>query len=194
MKNKQKYILPAMLAAMSLAQTVQADETIQDDLIVVGSACLGVDCQAGKDFGFDTLQLISASPQISFVDTSSSSAFPTNDWKMGVTANEANVSYFYVQDAEAGSIVMKLAATENGGVALGAGSTLEANAVSVGSDEVKRRITQVADGVNATDAATLGQLQQLQTTFDPQATELESQLAELLSRIDALSTRLDDLQ
>jgi autotransporter adhesin len=100
----------------------------------------------------------------------------------------------YVEDADADKVVMKLAASENGGVALGAGSTLEANAVSVGSDEVKRRITQVADGVNATDAATLGQLQQLQTTFDPQATELESQLAELLSRIDALSTRLDDLQ
>jgi autotransporter adhesin len=44
-------------------------------------------------------------------------------------------------------------------VALGAGSIATAhNAVSVGSTGNERRITNIAPGVNATDAATVGQL------------------------------------
>lgn len=44
-------------------------------------------------------------------------------------------------------------------IALGAGSQAnEADIVSVGSDTVKRRVTNLAEGVSATDAATVGQI------------------------------------
>ena len=52
---------------------------------------------------------------------------------MGVSKDEANVSVFYVRDASAGTEVLKLSASQNGGVALGAGSELVNNAVSVGA-------------------------------------------------------------
>lgn len=49
--------------------------------------------------------------------------------------------------------------TASNSIALGAGSQAnEADIVSVGSDTVKRRVTNLADGVSATDAATVGQI------------------------------------
>ncbi|WP_244193078.1 YadA-like family protein [Paraburkholderia eburnea] len=54
----------------------------------------------------------------------------------------------------------KAAATGNNSVALGANSVAnEDNTVSVGSQGNERRITNVANGVNPTDAANVGQLQ-----------------------------------
>ena len=49
--------------------------------------------------------------------------------------------------------------TASNSIALGAGSQAnEADIVSVGSDTVKRRVTNLAEGVSATDAATVGQI------------------------------------
>jgi hypothetical protein len=57
-------------------------------------------------------------------------------------------------------------ATGNNSVALGAGSIATAdNAVSVGSTGNERRITNIAPGVNATDAATVGQLNIFDDSF-----------------------------
>lgn len=54
----------------------------------------------------------------------------------------------------------KASATGNNSVALGANSVAdENNTVSVGSQGNERRITNVANGVNATDAVNMGQLQ-----------------------------------
>uniref|UniRef100_UPI002AB70999 YadA family autotransporter adhesin n=1 Tax=Paraburkholderia sp. J7 TaxID=2805438 RepID=UPI002AB70999 len=54
----------------------------------------------------------------------------------------------------------KASATGNNSVALGANSVAsEDNTVSVGSEGNERRITNVANGVNPTDAANMGQLQ-----------------------------------
>ncbi|NQZ10307.1 MAG: hypothetical protein HRT35_24405 [Algicola sp.] len=83
MKNTQKSVLACALLALSLSQASIADEVIQDDLVVVGSVCIGPECVINEEFGFDTLQLKSANPQINFVDTSASADFPVNDWQMG---------------------------------------------------------------------------------------------------------------
>jgi trimeric autotransporter adhesin len=54
----------------------------------------------------------------------------------------------------------KAAASGNNSVAIGANSVADQdNTVSVGSAGNERRITNVADGVNATDAVNMGQLQ-----------------------------------
>ena len=47
----------ALLLAVGSAGPANADQVINDDLIVVGSECVGFDCASGEVFGFDTLRL-----------------------------------------------------------------------------------------------------------------------------------------
>jgi hypothetical protein len=63
-----------------------ADQVIADDLIVQGSACIGLDCVNNESFGFDTLRLKENNTRIKFEDTSVGS-FPTEDWQL--TANDS---------------------------------------------------------------------------------------------------------
>ena len=60
----------------------QADQLIEDDLIVEGSECLGNDCVLDEDFGFSTLLLKENNVSIFFNDTSSLAGFPANDWEI----------------------------------------------------------------------------------------------------------------
>ncbi|MEY3051501.1 MAG: hypothetical protein RLY31_1286 [Bacteroidota bacterium] len=64
------------------------DQTINDDLIVIGSTCIGLDCATGEDFGFSTIRLKENNLRIEFDDTSSSSTFPNVDWEL--VANESS--------------------------------------------------------------------------------------------------------
>jgi Chaperone of endosialidase len=64
-----------------------ADTVIPDDLIVQGSACVGLDCVDGESFGFDTIRLKENNTRIKFDDTSTSPGFPNNDWQL--TANDS---------------------------------------------------------------------------------------------------------
>lgn len=69
------------------------------DLIVQGSACVGVDCTSGESFGFDTIRLKENNLRIKFDDTSSSGSFPNNDWQL--VANDTNnggANRFSVED------------------------------------------------------------------------------------------------
>ncbi|MET0102769.1 MAG: YadA-like family protein [Sedimenticola sp.] len=73
--------------------------------------------------------------------------------------------------------------TTTNSVALGEGSVAsEDNTVSVGSDTQKRRITNLADGVADSDAATIGQLRALELSD-----------SNLSGRVNSLSNRVDDL-
>src|SRR5882757_5104749 len=64
-----------------------ADQVIPDDLIVQGSACVGLDCVNNESFGFDTIRLKENNTRIKFDDTSVSAGFPANDWQL--TANDS---------------------------------------------------------------------------------------------------------
>ncbi|MFT7553382.1 MAG: hypothetical protein ACI9BV_003716 [Rhodothermales bacterium] len=81
------------------------DQQIQDDLVVVGSICAGVDCVNGESFGFDTIRLKENNLRIRFVDTSSSSSFPTVDWQIKVndSANGGS-NLFAIEDIDSGTI------------------------------------------------------------------------------------------
>jgi hypothetical protein len=75
-----------------------ADFVINDDLIVLGSECVGLDCVNGETFNADTLRLKENNLRIHFDDTSTSS-FPKNDWR--ITINESvsgGVSKFSIDD------------------------------------------------------------------------------------------------
>ncbi|MGH9932214.1 MAG: tail fiber domain-containing protein [Pyrinomonadaceae bacterium] len=58
------------------------DQVIPDDLIVQGSACVGLDCVNNEAFGFDTIRLKENNDRIQFDDTSTGAGFPTNNWQI----------------------------------------------------------------------------------------------------------------
>jgi len=98
-------LITAAVVCAAMIPLANADEVILDDLIVNGSQCLGFDCVSGEVFEFDTLRLKENNTRIKFVDTSSSSSFPSNDWQ--ITANDSNdggQNKFSVEDLTGGTI------------------------------------------------------------------------------------------
>src|SRR5207244_7033085 len=68
-------------------------------------------------------------------------------------------------------------ATAANSAAIGSGSVANvANTVSMGAPGNERRITNVAAGVNPTDAATMGQLNSMAAGFNSQLTGLQNQI------------------
>ncbi|MFT4608231.1 MAG: hypothetical protein ACI9YO_000806 [Gammaproteobacteria bacterium] len=177
---------------------------ILDNLILSGvdavSVCVGNECIDGEIFDFDTVKLKTNDPTIKFQDTSSSSSFPTNDWSMGITDNRApDAEQFLIKDLSAATTVMLMQASINGSIALGSGSTAIAAAISVGSVGSERRIVNVADGVDDSDAATTEQFiafsdsinNNFSTELASDRTALDDQLSDLQNNIDYLSSRLN---
>src|SRR6266576_5333643 len=74
-------------AALIGSGHARADQVIADDLIVQGSACVGLDCVNNESFGFDTLRLKENNTRIKFQDTSVSAGFPNHQWQL--TANDS---------------------------------------------------------------------------------------------------------
>src|SRR5689334_18530481 len=62
------------------------DFVIADDLIVQGSACVGLDCVDGEVFGFDTIRVKENNVRFQFDDTSVSAGFATNNWQIRANA------------------------------------------------------------------------------------------------------------
>jgi hypothetical protein len=82
-KNLQHHPLRALLP----------DDVIPDDLIVQGSACVGLDCVSGEVFGFDTIRLKENNTRIQFDDTSAS-GFPLNNWQIRANSSAAGGASF----------------------------------------------------------------------------------------------------
>jgi len=64
---------------------------------------VGQDCVNGESFGFDTIRLKENNLRIRFVDTSSTSSFPSNDWQ--ITANDSangGANKFSIDDIDGG--------------------------------------------------------------------------------------------
>lgn len=83
--------------------TAMVDQTFFDDVIVVGSICVGQDCSNGESFGFDTERLKENNLRIHFSDTSTSASFPTNDWRIVVNdSNNGGSNHFSIEDSNTG--------------------------------------------------------------------------------------------
>ena len=79
------------------------DQQILDDLIVVGSICVGQDCANGESFGFDTIRLKENNLRIKFQDTSTSASFPTNDWQITINdSSNGGANKFSIDDIDGG--------------------------------------------------------------------------------------------
>jgi hypothetical protein len=69
------------------------DDVIPDDLIVQGSACVGLDCVNGEVFGFDTIRVKENNTRIQFDDTSGA-GFPTNNWQIRANSSAGGGASF----------------------------------------------------------------------------------------------------
>ena len=114
-------------------------QVFNTDLIVEGSACVGVDCTSSESFGFDTIRMKENNLRIKFDDTSSSGSFPNNDWQL--TANESGnggLNKFSIDDITGGKTPFTLEANapshslyvDDGG-RLGLGTSAPAGGVRV---------------------------------------------------------------
>lgn len=89
----------AIAVAVAYPLRIQGDQKIQDDLIVTGSICSGFDCNSGETFNFDTLRLKENNLRINFIDTSSSSSFPSGDWLIEVNDSvNGGLNRFSIKD------------------------------------------------------------------------------------------------
>jgi hypothetical protein len=79
-----------------------AQEVVNDDLIVIGRACVGVDCIATGESGLDIIKMKHNNAKLLFEDTSTAAGFPSTDWRL--TANDSSmggVNRFSIEDATA---------------------------------------------------------------------------------------------
>src|SRR5207247_5202920 len=70
------------------------DDVIPDDLIVQGSACVGLDCVNNETFGFDTVRLKENNTRLQFDDTSTAAGFPTNNWQIMANSSASGGASF----------------------------------------------------------------------------------------------------
>jgi len=188
MKTFSRLISSVTLLLLTSVFTVNADQVVLDDQIINGSLCVGAGCINGEEFGFDTIRLKTDNPQILFQDTSNTASFPTNDWLVGATDNAmSSPTVFFIKDVTGNNNVLVLEPGQTGGVAIGAGSVVETNNISIGAVGAERKIVHVADGVDDTDAVNMRQFNQFTTTLNNTAN------ARVDSRIDAINARLDAL-
>jgi len=81
------------------------DYTYNEDLYVVGSLCIGTDCADPETWAYDVLRLKENNLRIHFEDTSNTSSFPANDWRIVVNdTDDGGANYFAVQDATSGLV------------------------------------------------------------------------------------------
>jgi hypothetical protein len=87
------------------------DFFINDDLIVVGSGCLGFDCIDNEPFGFENLLLKQNNNRIKADDTSVSGGFPNNDWQIRFNDDAGGgLNRFAVEDLTNARIPMTILA------------------------------------------------------------------------------------
>jgi len=91
------------------------DFVIADDLIVQGSACVGLDCVDGENFGFDTIRVKENNTRIQFDDTSSSAGFASNNWQIRANSSASGGGNFLAfvdqgttGNSETGTIVFEV--------------------------------------------------------------------------------------
>lgn len=103
------------------------DQVIPDDLIVQGSACVGLDCVNGEVFGFDTIRTKENNTRIQFDDTSVA-PFATNNWQIRANSSASGGASFlaFVDQGAAGN-------SETGTIVFEVDAGAPANSIKVSS-------------------------------------------------------------
>jgi hypothetical protein len=142
-----RYAMPA--GRQHHALLASPDQVIPDDLIVQGSACVGLDCVNNESFGFDSIRVKENNDRIQFDDTSTSAGFATNNWQIRANSSaNGGASFLGIVDqgatgnSETGTIVFEV----------DAGAAANALRVASNSKLGLRTATPVLDvHVNTTD-------------------------------------------
>src|SRR5204862_7157831 len=110
------------------AVTIQ-DVVTPDDIIVQGSACIGLECVNGEVFGFDTIRLKENNTRIQFDDTSTAAGFPTNNWQIRANSSASGGASFlaFVDQGSTGN-------SETGTILFEVDAGAPANTLKVGSN------------------------------------------------------------
>ena len=105
------------------------DQVIPDDLIVQGSACVGLDCVNNENFGFDTIRVKENNTRIQFDDTSTSAGFATNNWQIRANDSASGGASFlgFVDQGGTGN-------SETGTLVFAVNAGAAANSLRVGSN------------------------------------------------------------
>jgi hypothetical protein len=132
-KTKQTTILSAntvsRLRNHRFSLGMMPDDVIPDDLIVQGSACVGLDCVSGEVFGFDTIRTKENNDRIQFDDTSTAAGFPTNNWQIRANSSASGGASFlaFVDQGATGN-------SETGTIVFEVDAGASANALKVSSN------------------------------------------------------------
>jgi hypothetical protein len=103
------------------------DVVVEDDAIITGHLCVGSGCEEDMGFGLDRVIISGGTPWVLFNDTSTS-PFPTNDWRIMINESTSGADFFSIQDVdaarrlftlEAGAPTSSLYVDSNGRVGLG---------------------------------------------------------------------------
>ncbi|SFD67355.1 hypothetical protein [Pseudoalteromonas denitrificans] len=109
-----KYTLAASLVialTSTSASAAKAPKVFSEDVVIQGSICTGFDCAKDEKFDFDTLRLKENNIRIHFQDTSSSSKFTSNDWRIIINESKnGGANFFAIEDATATKIPFKIEA------------------------------------------------------------------------------------
>ncbi len=99
-------------AGSRVSQPPQPDDfLINDDLVVVGSGCLGFDCINNEVFGLENLLLKQNNSRIRADDTSVTAGFPANDWQIRFNDDSSGgLNRFAIEDLTAARIPMTILA------------------------------------------------------------------------------------
>jgi hypothetical protein len=90
------------------------DRVISDDLITIGSACVGFDCVNGETFNSDTLRLKENILRIHFDDTSTGGSLPENDWRLIVNdESSGGAEYLAIEDSSGSTAPFRVDAGAN---------------------------------------------------------------------------------
>ncbi len=79
------------------------DQVIDDNLVVDGGLCVGVDCTDSESYLFTTARLKENNVRLEFVDTSlTTDEFPSNDWTLVINDSEnGGADKFSIEDSSA---------------------------------------------------------------------------------------------
>ena len=101
MKSFRSVKLFSLIAALLVASPAASDQTFLDDVIVMGSTCVGVNCPTDgtMDFQYDTIRMMENNLRIMFDDTSGpESTFPKLDWQIVINDHfNGGEEYFGIQ-------------------------------------------------------------------------------------------------
>lgn len=104
-----KFFLTGASVLGLMAGSASADQVILDDLIVDGSICAGMDCVNGEAFGFDTIRMKENNLRITAQDTSSTSSFPSTDWRLVFNeSSNGGANKFAVQNVTANKVPFQI--------------------------------------------------------------------------------------